>query len=62
VEDHDTRECLRGIGSGCRESGLIDLAHDFRWIIANMLGVAEILIGSVLTGDCQLCASAILVQ
>ena len=47
VEDHDTRECLRGIGSGCRESGLIDLAHDFRWVIANMLGVAEILIGSV---------------
>ncbi len=47
MQDHDTRECLRGISGCCVEGGLIDLAHDCRCVIADMLWVAEILIGSV---------------
>ena len=46
MQDHGAREGLRGVGGGFVEGGVVNAAHDFCWVVANLLGEAQILIGA----------------
>lgn len=45
VQDHDSRQRVRGVARGSAEARPVDLGHDGSGIVANCPGVAEILVG-----------------
>ena len=47
VQNHGMSETVGRGGSGPTEAGAVDLGHDDGWLVADVLGEAEVLIGSI---------------